>query len=157
GTGSATLTLTVTSTPTPTPTPTPPGKALNISTRVDVETGDNVAIGGFIITGGTTNKTVVVRAIGPSLAKSGVSGTLADPVLELHDSTGAIIQMNDNWKDNSPADQGIIVASGLNLYAGEAISDSEAVLVASLAPRNDTAGSGEYTAVVSGVNSGTGV
>jgi hypothetical protein len=79
-------------TPTVSPTPTPSpavGKALNISTRVDVETGDNVAIGGFIITGGTTPKTVIIRAIGPSLATSGVTGLLADPILELHEPDGS--------------------------------------------------------------------
>ena len=63
----------------------PAGKAQNLSTRVDVETGTNVGIGGFIITG-TDPKLVVIRAIGPSLTDFGVAGALADPVLELHDS-----------------------------------------------------------------------
>ena len=127
------------------------GKALNISTRVDVETGDNVAIGGFIITGGTTNKTVVIRALGPSLmnAVPPVTGTLTDPVLELHMPDGSVVT-NDNWKDNSEADQGTIVGVGLNLFNGTVISDDEAILVASLPPRSDTVGSGQYTAVVHG-------
>ena len=64
--------------------------------------GDNVLIGGFIITGGTTNKTVVIRGIGPSLsgANPPVPGVLADPVLELNMPDGSVIT-NDNWKDNS--------------------------------------------------------
>ena len=72
-----------------------PAHLLNISTRTHVETGDNVLIGGFIITGKGT-KRVVVRGIGPSLATVGVPGALADPVLELHKPGGAVIT-NDNW------------------------------------------------------------
>src|SRR5262249_36973639 len=154
GTGSAILALSVTSTVT-----TPSGKALNISTRIDVETGDNVAIGGFIITGGTTNKTVAIRAIGPSLmnADPPVTGALSDPVLELHRHEGSIV-INDSWKDNSDEDQVTIVAGGLNLYNGKAISDDEAILIASLPPRDDTVtGSGQYTAVVRGNGTATGV
>ena len=68
--------------------------AVNISTRMVVETGDNVLIGGFIVYG-TGQKTVAVRAIGPSLP---VQGALSDPVLELHDASGALIATNDNWR-----------------------------------------------------------
>ena len=75
----------------------------NISTRLSVGTGDNVLIGGFIVTG-TQAKKVIVRGIGPSLP---ITGVLADPLLELHDSTGAIIASNDNWVD-SPNKQAII-------------------------------------------------
>jgi hypothetical protein len=154
GTGSAILALSITSTVT-----IPSGKPLNISTRIDVETGDNVAIGGFIITGGTTPKIVAIRALGPSLmnANPPVTGTLSDPVLELHMPDGSVVT-NDNWKDNSPADQGTIVATGLNLYNNLAISDDEAILIASLPPRDDTVtGSGAYTAVVHGNGTDTGV
>ena len=56
----------------------------NISTRVTVETGDNVLIGGFIVTG-TEPKKVIVRAIGPSLP---VPGKLANPTLELYGARG---------------------------------------------------------------------
>src|SRR5207244_8227256 len=93
-------TSTPTSTPTPTPTPTPsPAQALNISTRMRVETGDNVLIGGFIVTG-TAPKNVAVRGIGPSLARSGISDVLADPTLELRNSSGALLVQNDNWQDD---------------------------------------------------------
>lgn len=117
------------------PTPTVLG---NISTRGLVETGDQVLIGGFIITG-TDPKPVIVRAIGPSLP---VSGALADPKLELHDGTGASIASNDNWQ----SDQAIeIIATGV-----APTNDNESALVATLNP-------GLYTTVVSGANGGTGV
>jgi len=140
-------------TPTPTPTPSPP-RVLNFSTRAAVETGDDVAIGGFIVTG---NKTVVVRAIGPSLSSSGVMGTIADPVLELHQPDGTVIT-NDNWKDNSLLDQNLITEFGLNTYNGNVISNFESAIIAFL-PTVDpmVAGSGHYTAVVSGVNGATGI
>ena len=68
---------------------------LNLSARLAVGIGDNVLIGGFIITGNAPKK-VLLRAIGPSLP---VPGALADPILELHDFAGTIILMNDNWRD----------------------------------------------------------
>ena len=100
-TPTATPTATPTSTPTPTPTPTPTTLG-NISTRLRVETGDNVLIGGFIITG-TRPKKVIVRAIGPSLP---VPGKLANPTLELH-GPGGVIAFNDNWQE-APNRQEII-------------------------------------------------
>ena len=75
----------------------PAPKALNLSTRMRVQTGDNVGIGGFIITG-TAPKTILFRGIGPSLTQSGVPDALADPVLEVY-SGGKIIASNDNWRD----------------------------------------------------------
>ncbi len=89
--------------PTPSPTPVFPVQLGNISTRLSVGTGDSVLIGGFIITG-NQSKNVIVRAIGPSLP---LTGLLADPFLELHDDTSAIIAQNDNWMD-SPDKQAII-------------------------------------------------
>ncbi len=81
-----------------------PALSMNISTRADVGTGEHVLIAGFIITGNDP-KTVVLRGIGPSLGISGVTGVLADPMLELHDSTGALVATNDNWMDLSTDDQ----------------------------------------------------
>jgi hypothetical protein len=131
-------------TPTPTPTPvgTPPLTTLaNISTRLRVETGDNALIGGFIVTG-TQPKKVMIRAIGPSLP---FADKLADPILELHDSSGALLDSNDNWQD-SPNKQAIIDST-------IAPSDPlESAIIATL-PAN---GSG-YTAIVRGVNNGTGI
>jgi hypothetical protein len=113
---------------------------LNISTRLKVETGDNVLIGGFIISGADP-KTVIVRAIGPSLTAFGVSGAMADPTLELHKPDGTVIT-NDNWKDTQEA---AISATGL-----PPSSDLESAIVATLSP-------GAYTAIVTGNNGGTGI
>jgi hypothetical protein len=137
---------TPTASPTPTPSPTPggpPAHALNIATRLRVETGDNVAIGGFIISG-TAPKTVAVRGIGPSLTSSGVTDALADPTLELRAANGLLIAPNDNWQDDPPS-AALLTALGL------APTDSkESGLVATLQP-------GRYTAILAGKNQGTGV
>ena len=129
--------------PTPTPTPTPAAKSINISTRAKVEVGENVMIGGFIITGDAPKK-VIVRAIGPSLAPLGVNGALADPVLELHGPGGSLIASDDNWKDNP--DQALLIqASGIPPQ-----NDLESAIVATLTPAG-------YTAIVSGKNDSSGI
>ena len=89
-------------------TPTPSGfaHALNLSSRVDVGTGSDVGIGGFIVTG-TSPKQVLLRGIGPSL--TGITNALVDPVLELHDGTGTLMT-NDNWRDTQEAQ---IMATGI--------------------------------------------
>ena len=84
-------------------------QALNLSTRLRVLTGDNVGIGGFIITG-TDPKHVLLRAIGPSLTAFGISNPLADPVLELHGPDSFVTVTNNNWRDTQEA---AIQASGL--------------------------------------------
>ncbi len=134
-------------TPTPTPTPTPtasptptPSTLGNISTRVGVGAGDNVLIGGFIITGNAPKK-VILRAIGPSLAAFGLDNVLADPVLELHKPDQTVV-MNDNWKGTQ---QAAIEATGL-----QPTEDLESAIVATLEP-------GAYTAIVKEKNGGTGV
>ena len=134
---------TPTSTPTPTPTPTPVAKSLNISTRAKVEVGENVMIGGFIITGEAPKK-VIVRAIGPSLAPLGVNGAVSDPVLELHGPDGSLIASDDNWKDN-PDQAFLIQASGISPQ-----NDLESAIVATLSPAG-------YTAIVSGKNGTSGI
>ncbi|MGH8093685.1 MAG: beta strand repeat-containing protein [Chthoniobacterales bacterium] len=113
----------------------------NISTRALVQTGDNVVIGGFIVTGpaGSTKK-VIIRGIGPSLTAAGVSGALGDPYLQLF-SGSALLASNDNWKENEAA----VEASGV-----APTNDLESAIVATLAP-------GSYTAVLSGTNGTTGV
>jgi hypothetical protein len=130
-------------TPTPTATPIPPATSLNMSTRSLVQTGDNVMIGGFIVTGNAPKK-VIVRALGPSLQKSGLTGVLADPILELHGPNGSLIASDDNWRDNP--DQALqIQASGIPPQ-----NDLESAIVASLPPAG-------YTAIVSGKSNGTGL
>ena len=132
-------------TPTPTPTPTPsPVTALNISTRLRVQTGNNVLIGGFIITG-STPKQVVVRGIGPSLGAFGVPDPLTDPTLELRSSTGTLIMQNDNWQDDATQ------ASQLTALGLAPTDTHESALVATLDPN------ASYTVIVAGNNGGTGV
>ena len=118
----------------------------NISTRMFVETGDNVLIGGFIVTG-TQPKKVIVRAIGPSLNINGIPlpGTLANPTLELQGPDG-LIASNDDWRSTQETE---IIASGV-----PPTNDLESAIVATL-PASPT-GIG-YTAVMSGVNNTIGV
>ena len=113
----------------------------NISTRGLVQTADNVMIGGFIVldTGaGATD--MIVRAIGPSL--SGVTGALADPVLDLRDGNGDLVASNDNWKGTQKSD---IEATGLAPK-----DDRESAILKTLA-------AGAYTVIVQGKNSTTGI
>ena len=121
----------------------PPAQALNISTRLRVETGDRVMIGGFIITGSASKK-VAIRGIGPSLGSSGLSDVLADPTLELRGSDGALLMQNDNWQDN-PAQAAQLIALGLAPQ-----NPNESGIVATLSP-------GAYTAIVAGKNQTTGL
>jgi hypothetical protein len=117
---------------------------LNISTRLRVEAGNNVLIGGFIVTGNAP-KTVAVRGIGPSLAAFGINDALADPTLELRAADGTLIAGNDNWQDNS-VQAAQFTAMGLALH-----DPSESGLVATLEP------GASYTAILAGKNGGTGV
>jgi hypothetical protein len=87
---------TVVPTPPPVVGPSPTRLLLNVSTRVGVESGSSVMIGGFIVTGNVAKK-VALRAIGPSLADVGVANVLTDPVLELYNASGRLIAQNDNW------------------------------------------------------------
>jgi hypothetical protein len=136
--------LTVTyqvSTPTPTPSPTPAAQAINLSTRMRVQTGDNVGIGGFIITG-SAPKHVLLRAIGPTLSHFGIIDVLADPVLELHGPGAFVTITNDNWRDTQEAR---IAADGI-----PPTNDFESAIDATLSP-------GAYTALVRGKNNTSGV
>src|SRR2546423_1237792 len=125
-------------------------QALNISTRLQVQQNDNILIGGFIVTG-TAPKKVIIRGIGPSLKVNGVplSGRLANPFLELHDQkTGLTVEANDNWKINDQtgqSQQATVEATGL-----PPADDLESAIVRTLTP-------GPYTAVLRGVNNGTGI
>ena len=130
--------------------PIPLSHLRNISTRAFVQTGDNVLIGGFIIQGSGT-KRVIIRAIGPELTQYGVPNPLFNPTLELHDGAGALIASNDNWVRTIIG--GIITVNQFRdiLDSGYAPTDlSESTIIADLLP-------GNYTAIVRGVNSTTGV
>ena len=112
----------------------------NLSTRGYVDTGDKILIGGFII-GGTGLKEVVMRAIGPSLTKSGVSGALADPTLAVHDAYGSLVAENDNWRTD--------VNAGAVWNTVPPENENEAAIARHLQP-------GAYTVLVRGVG-GTGI
>ncbi len=133
-------------------------RLLNISGRALIGTGENVAIAGFIIRGEEMNpvvtrgpvndppsKRVLLRGIGPSLEVGGMPLTnrLLDPVIELYDENGLLIDSNDNWKDSQEMD---IMDTGLAPTA-----DAESALIATLASDEN------YTAVLRGKNDTTGI
>jgi len=125
------------------------GSAANISTRLRVGTGDNLLITGFIITGpGIATKRVLLRGIGPS---TNLPGALANPTLELRDSSGALLASNDNWRTTQIG--GIITADQVaEIQASGAApgNDAESALIGRLAP-------GSYTAQIRGANGTTGI
>jgi plastocyanin len=114
----------------------------NVSTRGFVGTGQQMMIGGFIMSGGNGATQVVVRGLGPTLTQSGVSGALADPVVTLVDGNGNVIQNNNDWKNTQ---QAAIQATGL-----APPNDLEAAILATVA-------AGHYTAILSGNGGGTGI
>jgi hypothetical protein len=116
-------------------------KQLNISTRALVGVGQNALIGGFIVTG-SDSKNVLIRGLGPSLGAAGVNGAMQDPVLELHDSSGALVTSNDNWQDSQPTE---VQQTGI-----PPSDPRESAIVRTVTP-------GNYTAVLTGKNSTTGV
>jgi hypothetical protein len=118
-------------------------KLANIATRGFVDGGDNAMIGGFIVGGaGGGAAKVLIRGLGPSLGSVGVQGALTDTILELHDNNGTTIAMDDNWKDSQ---QGEIEATTI-----PPSNDLDSAIVRTLVP-------GNYTAILRGVNNGTGI
>jgi hypothetical protein len=122
----------------------------NISTRGFVQTGDNIMIGGFIVQGAGT-KRVIIRAIGPELTQHGITNPLANPTLELHNGTGALIGFNDNWQTTILG--GVITSdqvSDIQNSGHVPTAANESAIIADLQP-------GSYTAIVRGVNNTTGI
>jgi hypothetical protein len=122
----------------------------NISTRSFVQTGEHVMIGGFIVQG-SGQKRVIIRAIGPELTQFGITDALANPTLELHNGSGALIATNDDWQTTIIG--GIITSNQVSdiQNSGHApTAGSESAIIANLQP-------GNYTAIVHGVNNSTGV
>ena len=122
--------------------PTVGPQVLNLSTRGLVGSGDNVLIGGFIVTG-TEPKSVVLRALGPSLSGFGLSNVLRDPVLSVYDSSGNLVGMNDNWQ--SDLNHSVVEANGL-----APANPLESAQVRTLAP-------GAYTVIVTGKDATPGI
>ncbi|MFL6590178.1 MAG: WD40/YVTN/BNR-like repeat-containing protein [Chthoniobacterales bacterium] len=116
-----------------------PAQLLNLSTRARSSTGDNVLIGGFIVTGNTPKK-VLLMAKGPSIP---LPGAMSNPTLELHATSGALLTSNDNWKDSPERAQ--IETSGL-----APTDDRESAILLTLVP-------GSYTGVVAGKDNSTGI
>jgi hypothetical protein len=114
----------------------------NISTRAVAASAEDALIGGFILGGASENARVLVRALGPSLARAGVANSLPDPTLELRDGNGALLVANDNWQDQQRA---AIEQTGIP--PGD---PSESAILADLP-------SGAYTAVVGGKTGVNGV
>lgn len=149
-TPAATATATATAAPTATPTPTP-GLVGNVSTRLPVGIDENVLIEGFIVQGPTgSSKKIIVRAIGPSLIPFGITDALANPTLEIHDSTNAIVATNDDWKTTQQG--GLITSDQTSAITASQVApsnDLESAIIGDLAP-------GSYTAVVRGLGNTTG-
>jgi hypothetical protein len=123
---------------------------INISTRSFVQTDEHVMIGGFIVQGSGT-KRVIIRAIGPELTQFGIPDALANPILELHNGSGALIATNDDWQTTIIG--GIITSNQVSdiQNSGHApTAASESAITADLQP-------GNYTAIVRGVNNTVGV
>ena len=112
----------------------------NLSTRGLVQTGTNVMIGGFILSG-SSNTRIAVRGLGPSV---GLNPPLADPTLELHDGNGALLAANDNWQDDAAS------SAELTSYGLALPNPNESGIFTSLP-------SGQFTAIVAGKNGGTGI
>ena len=111
-----------------------------ISTRGRVETGEDVMISGFIVTGGRAN--LLVRGIGPSLTDAGISGALQDPTLSFVDSNGTEVAANDNWQDTQ--------ATAIEATGAAPKKDAESAILTTVDP-------GAYTAILRGKNDSTGV
>jgi hypothetical protein len=116
----------------------------NISTRAQVGTGNNVVIAGFILSNKPGDDRIVVRGIGPSLSGFGVPNALQDPTLELRDKDGNLLRSNNDWQDDSAQ------ASQINAAGLAPSNPKESAIAATLPP-------GLYTAILAGLNNGTGV
>lgn len=123
-----------------------PGRLIQLSTRMQVGTGDNALIGGFIMKG-SEPKRLMIRGIGPSLTALNVPNPVANPILELRDRTGALLATNDNWGD--AANKQDMIDSGV----APSHADESGILITVPSDVNNA----PYTAIVRGVNNTTGV
>jgi uncharacterized delta-60 repeat protein len=121
-----------------------PARLRNISSRMFVDSGDNALIAGIIVAG-SGEKKLLARAIGPSLAGAGIAAPLSDPLLELHDSNGALITGNDDWQQGP--DKQAIIDSGIP--PGDS---RESALIATLPANGST-----YTTIVRPARGSSGI
>ena len=124
----------------------------NVSARAQVETGGGILIVGFTLSGNVP-RTLLLRAIGPTLAAFGVTGALADPQLALYRGT-ALLQSNDNWGVSGPGSPGPVALAATFAAVGAfplaSPASKDAALLVTVVP-------GSYTAQVSGLRLTTGV
>jgi len=120
----------------------------NISTRAQVGTGGNILIAGFVVTG-TQPAKVLVRGVGPGLAQFNVTGTLAQPVLTVYDSTGKMVATDTGWQTAANPAEITSVGSTVGAFALQSGS-ADSALVLDLVP-------GSYTVQVVGANATTGI
>ena len=123
-------------------------RLINISARSQVGLNGDVLIVGFVI-GGSTPVRVLIRGVGPELATYGLTGLLADPKVALHAVDGSTLQENDDWGSAANATEIQNAMSSAGAFSIPTNSKSAAIVL-TLQP-------GSYTAIVSGVNSTTGV
>ena len=119
---------------------------VNASTRAFVGTGDSVLIPGFVVSGTGTIR-LLVRAVGPTLAGFGVTGTLADPTITLYRGA-TVLATNDNWSSATNAAEIAAIAATVGAFPLPTGSNDAALVVVLPA--------GSYSAVVSGVGATTG-
>jgi hypothetical protein len=131
-------------TPAGTYTPTSP-RLVNISTRVQVGSGGGILIAGFVI-GGSSAKTMLIRASGPALAAFGVPGTLPDPQLSLY-SGSTLLDSNSGWGGNSEISS---AAAAVGAFGWSSATSNDSALLVTLPP-------GAYTAQIAGASGDTGV
>jgi len=123
-------------------------RLINLSNRGFVGTGAQSMLAGFVIDG-TQPRTLLIRAAGPSLAKWGVAGALADPILRVMNSTGNVIFTNDNWETNPALPALRALTSTVGAFALDA-GGKDAAITVTLPP-------GSYSAQVEGVGGTTGI
>jgi len=121
-------------------------RIVNISARVNVGTGNNVLIAGFAI-GGSTARTVLIRASGPALTQFKVPGTLPDPVLQLYNASSRLIISNSAWGGNPVISA---AAASVGAFTWSFTTSGDCAILITLPP-------GTYSAVVYGASNDTGV
>jgi Zn-dependent metalloprotease len=122
---------------------------INISTRANIGTGSNAMIAGFVLNGGGSSKTLLIRGIGPTLSSYGLSGVMANPELTLFDGSSTNIGYNDDWSSSGNASAIASAASSVGAFSLPNPSYDSAMLA--------TLASGNYSAQVNGVSGGTGI